>query len=56
LRARLPLSNQCVEETVKHMDVFAREGLRTLVIAQAELDPAAFKKWERSFEKVRMRI
>ena len=36
------------------MDIFAREGLRTLVVAQAELDPVAFQKWEQSFEEVNL--
>lgn len=36
------------------MDIYAREGLRTLVVAQAELDPVAFAKWEESYQKVRL--
>ena len=34
------------------MDTFAREGLRTLVVAQAELNPIAFEEWADNFEEV----
>lgn len=43
---------QSIEATVKHMDIFAREGLRTLVVAQAELDPVAFEQWADRYEEV----
>ncbi|CAN0256362.1 unnamed protein product, partial [Pylaiella littoralis] len=51
LRTDYPGAEKAIEETVKHMDVFAREGLRTLVVAQAELDPEAFHEWEKSFDE-----
>eukprot|EP00903_Cladosiphon_okamuranus_P011458 g10792.t1 len=51
LRSAFPEEKQAIEETVKHMDNYAREGLRTLVVGQAELDPVAFQKWEQTFEE-----
>lgn len=44
---------QFIDATVKHMDTFANEGLRTLVIAQAELDPEAYEEWADQYEEVR---
>ncbi|CAN0077729.1 unnamed protein product, partial [Ectocarpus fasciculatus] len=52
LRADFPGAKKSIDETVRHMDIYAREGLRTLVVAQAELDPVAFAKWEESYQKV----
>lgn len=47
-------SLQAIEATVKHMDTFAREGLRTLVLAQAELLPEDFEEWADRYEEVRV--
>lgn len=44
--------NKFIDATVKHMDTFAKEGLRTLVIAQAELDPEAYEQWADQYEEV----
>ncbi|CAM9108152.1 unnamed protein product [Ectocarpus sp. 8 AP-2014] len=52
LRTDFPGAKKSIDETVRHMDIYAREGLRTLVVAQAELDPVAFAKWEESYQKV----
>lgn len=43
---------QAIEATVDHMDTFAKEGLRTLLVAQAELEPAAYEGWASDFEEV----
>lgn len=43
---------QSIDATVRHMDTFAQEGLRTLVVAQAELDPRAFEEWADRYEEV----
>lgn len=45
-------NTQAIDATVKQMDVFAREGLRTLVVAQAELDPVVYEKWADCYEQV----
>lgn len=37
---------------MEHMDIFAREGLRTLVVAQAEIDPRTFEEWSDQFDEV----
>ena len=34
------------------MDIFAREGLRTLVVAQAEIDPRTFEEWSDRYDEV----
>lgn len=47
-----PTSKQSIDATVRHMDTFAEEGLRTLVVAQAELDPQAFEEWADRYEEV----
>lgn len=37
-------------ETAEHLEMFAREGLRTLCIAERELDPAEYKEWNQQYE------
>jgi phospholipid-translocating ATPase len=37
-------------ETAEHLEMFAREGLRTLCIAERELDPAEYSKWNQEYE------
>ncbi|KFY51817.1 hypothetical protein V497_08830 [Pseudogymnoascus sp. VKM F-4516 (FW-969)] len=37
-------------ETAEHLETFAREGLRTLCIAERELDPAEYSKWNKEYE------
>jgi phospholipid-translocating ATPase len=36
--------------TAEHLEMFAREGLRTLCIAQKELDPEEYRKWNAEHE------
>ncbi|TMW58309.1 hypothetical protein Poli38472_011897 [Pythium oligandrum] len=33
------------DQTLRHMEMFASEGLRTLVIAAADIDPAFYESW-----------
>lgn len=35
------------EQTLSHMERFAREGLRTLLVTSADLDQAWFTVWDR---------
>lgn len=44
---------QRIDATVKHMETFAKEGLRTLLVAQAELEPDVFEEWAVRYEEVR---
>ncbi|KAL3678117.1 hypothetical protein R1sor_021073 [Riccia sorocarpa] len=37
--------------TVSHLDRYAREGLRTLVVAAKELDPATVDRWRAKYNK-----
>ncbi|OBT51748.1 hypothetical protein VE04_08729 [Pseudogymnoascus sp. 24MN13] len=37
-------------ETAEHLEMFAREGLRTLCIAERELDPAEYSRWNQEYE------
>jgi Cation transport ATPase (P-type) len=41
-----------VTATVQHMDAFAQEGLRTLVVAVAVLDDAVYLEWADKYEAV----
>jgi magnesium-transporting ATPase (P-type) len=41
-----------VTATVQHMDAFAQEGLRTLVVAVAVLDDATYLEWADKYEAV----
>ncbi|KFY06698.1 hypothetical protein V492_07830 [Pseudogymnoascus sp. VKM F-4246] len=38
------------KETAEHLETFAREGLRTLCIAERELDPSEYRKWNHEYE------
>ncbi|KFY27602.1 hypothetical protein V493_03403 [Pseudogymnoascus sp. VKM F-4281 (FW-2241)] len=37
-------------DTAEHLETFAREGLRTLCIAERELNAAEYKKWNQEYE------
>jgi magnesium-transporting ATPase (P-type) len=45
-------SSDDVTATVQHMDAFAQEGLRTLVVAVAVLDDATYLEWADKYEAV----
>ncbi|ORY12339.1 hypothetical protein BCR34DRAFT_482725 [Clohesyomyces aquaticus] len=38
------------QTTGEHLEMFAREGLRTLCIAQRELDEAEYQEWQKDYE------
>ncbi|XP_032231937.1 phospholipid-transporting ATPase IA isoform X2 [Nematostella vectensis] len=38
-----------LETTVKHLEEFAKEGLRTLCIAMSELDPEEYSEWSKIY-------
>lgn len=40
-------------ELKKHLDEFAREGLRTLVLGVRKLDAKFFSKWNKEYEKAK---
>eukprot|EP00027_Filamoeba_sp_ATCC50430_P017093 CAMPEP_0168565858 /NCGR_PEP_ID=MMETSP0413-20121227/14088_1 /TAXON_ID=136452 /ORGANISM="Filamoeba nolandi, Strain NC-AS-23-1" /LENGTH=1122 /DNA_ID=CAMNT_0008597795 /DNA_START=123 /DNA_END=3488 /DNA_ORIENTATION=+ len=44
-------NNPYVEATTGHLDDFAREGLRTLILAYVELDETEYQKWNVIFDK-----
>ena len=44
-RLRKGEQQQLRKETADHLEMFAREGLRTLCIAQKELDEAEYQRW-----------
>ncbi|CAG0915171.1 unnamed protein product [Notodromas monacha] len=39
--------NQLHQKTLEHLNMFAGEGLRTLVLASKDLDPAFFEAWKK---------
>lgn len=39
-----------------HLDTFAKEGLRTLLLAKKELDTKWFEKWQKEYEDARADI
>jgi len=39
------------QSTAEHLEMFAREGLRTLCIAQRELSEDEYQEWNRSYEE-----
>mgnify|MGYP003750831481 CR=1 FL=1 len=39
------------EKTQEHLDLFAREGLRTLVLAERVLDESEFEDWIKTYEQ-----
>lgn len=51
----IPLLNnktpEKLEQTLEHMNLFAREGLRTLIIAYKEISEADFMEWEIIFSE-----
>lgn len=47
---------QCISATVRHMDTFAKEGLRTLLVAQADLEAELFEEWADQYEEVNPRV
>lgn len=48
---RLQDKQMYLDGTVKHLEEFAKEGLRTLCIAMAELDPDEFQRWSDIYYK-----
>lgn len=51
----MPLADLSTEVTQlrKHLDEFAREGLRTLVLGVRKLDGKFFSKWNKEYEKAK---
>jgi len=49
----IPLLKDADEENVlimqNHLYAFSTEGLRTLVVAKAELDPEVYRDWNKRF-------
>ena len=43
-----------LESTLDHMNFYAREGLRTLIIACKEISDQDFAEWEIIFEKAQL--
>ncbi|ODV81057.1 phospholipid-translocating P-type ATPase [Suhomyces tanzawaensis NRRL Y-17324] len=43
-------SNEVVHKTALHLEDYAKEGLRTLCIAQRELDPKVYHDWSRRYK------
>jgi phospholipid-translocating ATPase len=41
---------QLRKETAEHLELFAREGLRTLCIAQKEIDEAYYQEWKKEHD------
>ena len=41
---------------VKHIEEFARDGLRTLVCAQTELDEGTYKEWNTRFKEAKIAL
>lgn len=48
---RLSKNNQMVDATLRHLEDYATEGLRTLCLAMREVPEAEFQKWQQIFEK-----
>ncbi|CUM66175.1 uncharacterized protein PRCAT00003833001 [Priceomyces carsonii] len=42
---------EIILKTALHLEDFAKEGLRTLCIAQKELDPSAFDEWTKRYKE-----
>jgi magnesium-transporting ATPase (P-type) len=40
-----------VDETLKFLEDFAKEGLRTLLLAEKEIDKEVYKKWHSDYKK-----
>ena len=53
----IPLINKknpnLLEVTLDHMNVFARTGLRTLIIAMKDISDADFNEWNKIYEQAR---
>ncbi|KAK6464682.1 aminophospholipid translocase and ATPase [Scheffersomyces coipomensis] len=43
-------SNDVISKTALHLEDFAKEGLRTLCIAQKELDPSFYNSWTQRYK------
>lgn len=43
-------AQSCLEGTLRDLDVYAREGLRTLVVAVRELQPAEVQQWAAAYK------
>ncbi|KAK5102755.1 aminophospholipid translocase [Lithohypha guttulata] len=48
---RLSKNNQAVDATLRHLEDYATEGLRTLCLAMREVPDAEFRQWQLIFEK-----
>ncbi|XP_069796468.1 phospholipid-transporting ATPase ID-like isoform X2 [Narcine bancroftii] len=48
-----PSSHRLMDVTVEHLNEFASEGLRTLVLAYRDLDEKAFQDWSERHEEAR---
>jgi phospholipid-translocating P-type ATPase (flippase) len=47
------LTRKVDEETVKHLENFANDGLRTLICAQKQLDEKIFQQWFKKFQEAK---
>lgn len=43
--------NQNMEDCLKHMEKFAKQGLRTLLLAKRDLDPDFYTSWASEFNQ-----
>jgi magnesium-transporting ATPase (P-type) len=48
--------NNTEQIAVKHIEEFARDGLRTLVCAQTELDEGTYKEWNKQFKEAKIAL
>lgn len=55
-RLALATSDIMLKKTALHLEDFAKEGLRTLCIAQRELDPTFFSSWHTRFKEANASI
>ena len=50
IAARLcPGQEELIHSTMKNIDQFANDGLRTLLVAEKEIDPGAYYRWNQKY-------
>lgn len=53
---RLSKTSQYKEETVNHLEDFAKEGLRTLVCASVDIEPTFYEEWKELITKATLDV
>ena len=49
-RLEVGKDDMLVKTTIDYIEEFAKEGLRTLLLAQREIDPEVYKKWNKEYQ------